>query len=270
MNGTCNYILTEMYKTGDSFDTILAEAQEKGYAEADPSFDIDGDDTGHKLALLSALSFAMPPNFDHMELRGIRPVTQTDISYAEELGYRIKLLGLAHAGEFGIEQSVEPCLVPEDRPIAAVDGSMNAVYIKTNYADETLMVGRGAGGFETASAVVADIIDLVRGQRLSMFGRPAEKLVEAKMAEMDALTMPIYLRLVVEDKPGVFAEVASVLAKFNISIKSAFQHSEITKGIVPLVLVLHDVKLVDLKKALSEFSKIKAVKDAPFYMRIMD
>lgn len=270
MNGTCNYILTEMERTGESFDDILSDAQAKGYAEADPSFDVDGDDTGHKLSLLAALSFAMPPNFDHIELRGIRPVTQTDISYAAELGYCIKLLGLAQSGEHGVEQSVEPCLIPKDLPIAAVDGSMNAVYMKTNYADETLMVGRGAGGFETASAVVADIIDLVRGQRLGVFGRPADKLIERKMADMDQRTVPMYLRLVVEDKSGVFAEVAGILAKFDISIKSAFQHSEITKGIVPLVLVLHEVKVKDLKQALEKISKIKAVKEEPFYMRIMD
>ena len=270
LNGTCNYILTEMEKTGRDFDDVLTEAQDKGYAEADPSFDIDGHDTGHKISLLSALAFSMFPAFEDIEIRGIRAITQTDISYASELGYRIKLLGAARFGSQGVEQSVEPCLVPLDRPIASVNDSMNAVYIQTNYADETLMVGRGAGGDETASAVIADIIDLMRAQGVPVFGRQADRLSEPQLANMNMRVISVYVRLVVEDKPGVFADIASQLSKFDLSIKSALQHSEITKGIVPVILVLRDVRVENLNGALQAIEKMKAVKETPFYMRIMD
>ncbi len=270
LNGTCNYILTQMRETGGSFNEILKEAQDKGYAEADPSFDIDGVDTAHKTALLAAAAFNMAPDFNHIPTRGIRHVTSTDICYAEDLGYKIKLLGVVRKTDLGIEQSVEPCLVDLNTPLAAIDGSLNAVYTESPFAHETLMVGRGAGGDPTASAVVADIIDIARGVHISPFGVPSEKWNDTPMADMDERMVASYIRLIVEDSPGVLADISGILRDENISIQSALQLSEITKGIVPLILITHTVKTKALKGALAKIEKLRSVKEQPFTMRIIE
>jgi len=270
LNGTSNYILTEMRETGADFNDILKIAQDKGYAEADPGFDIDGVDAGHKIALLSALAFDMAPNFERVEIRGIRNITQTDIAYAEELGFRIKLLGVARQTDLGIEQSVEPCLIATDRPMAAIEGSLNAVYTESNYANETLIVGRGAGGDETASAVMSDVADILRGNRLPVFGVGASQLRDVRFADMEERCVPIYVRMIVEDKSGVLADLTSILRDLNISVKSALQHSEIEQGIVPMILRLHRAKASDLTEALNRIEKLESVKETPFTMRIIE
>lgn len=270
LNGTSNYILTEMRETGGSFDDILKVAQDKGYAEADPGFDIDGVDAGHKIALLAALAFDMAPDFEHIKIRGIRNITQTDIAYAEELGFRIKLLGVARQTALGIEQSVEPCLIAMDRPMAAIDGSLNAVYTESNYANETLIVGRGAGGDETASAVLSDLADILRGNRLPVFDVGASQLRDVRFADMEERCVPIYVRMIVEDKSGVLADLTSILRDLNISVKSALQHSEIKEGLVPMILTLHRAKASDLNEALNRIEKLESVKGTPFTMRIIE
>ena len=270
LNGTCNYILTEMRETGESFDKILKDAQDAGFAEADPTFDIDGIDTAHKTALLSAAAFNIMPDFDHIKAEGIRRVTDTDICYADDLGYKIKLLGVAKKTDLGIEQSVEPCLVEANTPLAAVDGSLNAVYTESAYAHETLMVGRGAGGDPTASAVLADVIDAARNTYVAPFGVNADQMENTQMAQMDECVKAVYIRLIVEDSPGVLADISGILRDESISIKSALQLSEITKGIVPLILITHSAKTKAIDTAIRKLSKLKAVKEAPFLMRIIE
>lgn len=270
LNGTCNYILTEMRETGGDFADIMKDAQDKGYAEADPSFDIDGIDTAHKTALLAAAAFNVAPDFDHIPTRGIRHITSTDICYAQDLGYKIKLLGVARRTDLGIEQSVEPCLVDADTPLAAVDGSLNAVYTEGPFAHETLMVGRGAGGDPTASAVIADLIDIARGVNVPAFGVVSGQWQDIPMADMDERMVASYIRLIVEDSPGVLADISGILRDCNISIKSALQLSEITKGIVPLILITHTTKTKALKDALKKIEKLRAVKESPFTMRMIE
>ncbi|MFN0042639.1 MAG: homoserine dehydrogenase, partial [Alphaproteobacteria bacterium] len=176
LNGTCNYILTTMRTTGRTFDDVLAEAQKLGYAEADPSFDIDGTDAAHKLAVLTALAFGCEPNFAGIHVEGIRHVTPLDIAYAAELGYRIKLLGHARMTEHGVEQRVHPCMVPLDAPIAHVEGVLNAVVATGNFVGDTVFEGRGAGAGPTASAVAADLVDIALGRARRAFSVPAGDL----------------------------------------------------------------------------------------------
>lgn len=270
LNGTCNYILTEMRETGEDFEKILKDAQDKGYAEADPSFDIDGIDTAHKTALLAAAAFNIAPDYNHIPVRGIRHITSTDICYAEDLGYKIKLLGVARKTDLGIEQSVEPCLVEADTPLAAVDGSLNAVYTESAFAHETLMVGRGAGGDPTASAVIADIVDIARNIYIPAFSVKMDTINATPMADMDERMVASYIRLIVEDSPGVLADISGILRDFGISIKSALQLTEIAKGIVPLILITHTTKTKALKDALKKIEKLRAVKEAPFTMRMIE
>lgn len=270
LNGTCNYILTEMRETGAGFDEILKDAQEQGYAEADPSFDIDGVDTAHKTALLAAAAFNMAPDFEHIPVRGIRHITQTDISYAEDLGYKIKLLGVARQTDLGVEQSVEPCLVDASTPLAAVDGSLNAVYTEGPYSHETLMVGRGAGGEPTASAVLSDVVDIARNNYVAPFGAPSGRLQNVSMADMGERRVISYIRLIVEDASGVLADIAGILRDHKISIKSALQLTEITKGIVPLIMITHETPTKALKNSLDQIEKLRAVKEPPFTMRIIE
>ncbi|MEM8785663.1 MAG: homoserine dehydrogenase, partial [Pseudomonadota bacterium] len=213
LNGTANYILTEMERTGRAFEDVLKEAQELGYAEADPSFDIGGIDAGHKLSLLAALAFGMRVRFDALPMTGITAIEADDIAYARDLGYRIKLLGIAQHTEEGIAQRVEPCLVGAAHPLSPVDGVFNAVVIDADAVDRLTFVGRGAGGEPTASAVLADLIDVARGQVRPAFITPAEKLSDLPLAAVDALPGPFYLRLKVVDRPGVIAAIADRLAR---------------------------------------------------------
>ena len=207
MNGTCNFILTEMQRTGRDFDDVLKEAQDKGYAEVDPSFDIDGIDTAHKLCILTALSYGVVPDFENITVEGIRNITSTDIAFAGELGYRIKLLGTAKRLNGKIVQVVAPCLVPESSPIAAVDGSFNAVFAEGDFVGHSLSIGRGAGEGPTASAVVADLIDLARGSRLPVFGMSADDLDQADWAAPGEMVSHFYMHLVATDQPGVLADL---------------------------------------------------------------
>ena len=209
LNGTCNYILTQMRETGRDFGAVLAEAQELGYAEADPSFDVDGIDAAHKLALLASLAFGGRPRFDAIHVEGIRHVSAEDIAFAGELGYRIKLLGVARMTAQGLEQRVHPCMVPADAPIAQVEGVFNGVVVEGDRVGQVMFEGRGAGAGPTASAVVADIVDIARGLRLPAFGVPARRLADHPIAPMAAHEGSYYIRLLVLDRPGVMADVSA-------------------------------------------------------------
>ncbi|NRP18913.1 Homoserine dehydrogenase [Ensifer adhaerens] len=230
MNGTCNYILTKMEKEGLSFEACLKEAQRLGYAEADPAFDIEGNDTAHKLSILTSLAFGTAIAADDIYLEGITNISIDDINAAADLGYRIKLLGVAQRTESGIEQRVHPTMVPYDSVIAQVDGVTNAVAIESDILGELLMVGPGAGGNATASAVLGDIADIAKSrpgaQHVPAFGRPTNALLPYKRAQIQSHEGGYFIRLKVVDRTGVFASIASRMAENGISLESIMQHSK--------------------------------------------
>ena len=268
LNGTCNYILTAMRESSRDFDVVLSEAQELGYAEADPSFDVDGVDTAHKLSLLASIAFGGVVNFSGIHIEGIRHVSPLDIELAQELGYRIKLLGIARRTEHGVEQRVHPCMVSLSNPIAAVDDVFNAVVVDCDYADTTMYVGRGAGERPTASAVIADVVDIARGSRVPTLGVPAADLVEIPVTPMERVRSAYYIRLMVTDRPGVFADVAGVLRDHNVSMESVLQRGRTPGGVVPVVMTLHKTEEEPVARALAEIAKLDAVGEPPRLIRI--
>ena len=223
LNGTCNYILTRMEREGIDFASCLRDAQKLGYAEADPTFDIEGHDSAHKLAILTAIAFGTQIDAGAVYVEGINAITPTDLKAADELGYKLKLLGIAVATETGIEQRVHPAMIPKSSPIAAIDDVTNAVAIDTDYAGQLMLSGPGAGGDATASAVMGDIIDIGRGIRLPTFGRPAAELAPHRRAAMRSHEGGYYLRLTVYDRPGSFAAIANRMAEHGISLESIVQ-----------------------------------------------
>ena len=268
LNGTCNYILTTMRETGRDFDVVLAEAQAAGYAEADPSFDVDGIDAAHKLAVLTGAAFGARVNFAGIHVEGIRRVTSMDIQFAEELGYRIKLLGLARETRHGIEQRVHPCMVPLATPIAHIEGVFNAVVIEGDFVGTTMFQGRGAGQGPTASAVVADLVDVARGRHMPAFVVPAASLADRPAAPMDRHVGAYYMRLMVQDRPGVISAVSGALAKERISLESMLQRGRSQSGEVPVVLTTHETEEAAMRRALTHIAKLKAVAQEPCLIRI--
>ena len=268
LNGTCNYILSTMSNTGRDFEDVLKEAQDLGYAEADPGFDVDGVDAAHKLAILSALAYGCWPDFDAISIDGIRNVSALDIQFASELGYVIKLLGITRYTNNGIEQSVEPCMVPKDAQMAAVNGAFNAVYVDGDFVGETLFVGRGAGGGPTASAVVADIVDVARGQVLPVFGVESASLEPLRPASLDSREGLYYLRLMVVDQPGVVADITAVLRDFNVSMESLLQHGRSPGQPVPLIMTTHHAREEDIKGVVDRISELNSVVEEPHLIRI--
>jgi homoserine dehydrogenase len=268
LNGTCNYILTTMRETGRAFDDVLREAQQLGYAEADPSFDIDGVDTAHKLALLSALAFGCLPDFAAVYTEGIRHVSPLDIAFASEMGYRIKLLGVARLTEHGLEQRVHPSMVRTGSPISQVEGVFNAVVAEGDQVDTTLYAGRGAGGGPTASAVVADLADLAKGACLPVFGVPGALLTRLPRAPMDRHYGAYYFRLMVVDKPGVMADVAACLRDHEVSIEALIQRARNPGEPVPIVLTTHEVAEARMTGALARIGRLEAVLEPPRMIRI--
>ena len=268
LNGTCNYILTEMRETGRNFDDVLKEAQEKGYAEADPTFDVDGIDAAHKLVLLGALAFGVKPDFDSLNIQGIRHITSEDIEYAGELGYRIKLLGMAQRVGEKIIQSMEPCLVPIKSALGSVEGVFNAVLTEGNFVDKTMMEGRGAGAGPTASSVVADIIDLAKGNGLQTFGVAASALKQPEWDDPDNLVKPCYIHMRVEDKSGVLADITSCLKNENVSIDSFIQRSHKKDGSASIAIMTHEAKISAVKSALDKISELGCLLDKPTLLRV--
>ncbi|MBK3735222.1 homoserine dehydrogenase [Azospirillum brasilense] len=268
LNGTCNYILTEMRTTGRDFADVLADAQRLGYAEADPSFDIDGVDAAHKLAILTSVAFGTPVDFKSVHVEGIRHVSAVDFDYADALGYRIKLLGIARRTDHGIEQRVHPCMVPKAAPIAAVDGVFNAVIAQGDFVDRVLFVGRGAGEGPTASAVVADLIDIARGRSTPTFGVPAAQLSEAQPSPMEARRGSYYVRLMVVDRPGVIADVAAAMRDQNVSMEQFLQRGRAPGEAVPVVLTTHDTEEAAMQRALATIAAKESVVEPPRMIRI--
>ncbi len=268
LNGTCNYILTRMRDEGRDFAEILADAQRLGYAEADPSFDIDGIDAAHKLAILAALAFGRPVAFEAVHVEGIRGLSALDIGFAGELGYRIKLLGLARATPAGISARVHPCLVPAAAPLARVDGVYNAVVIEGDFVGRVMLEGRGAGAGPTASAVVADLIDLARGRATPVWGAAAGALSDAPSVPINAHAGCYYLRLMVVDRPGVIADVTAVLRDLGVSLESMLQRGRSPAEAVPVVLVTHETREDAMRAAVARIAALDAVLEPPTVLRI--
>ncbi|MFT8472868.1 homoserine dehydrogenase [Acetobacter persici] len=271
LNGTCNYILTVMRETGKDFGTVLADAQQLGYAEADPSTDIDGLDAAHKLTILAGLAFGQPVAFESLHVEGIRRIGALDLTFARTLGYRIKLLGMARMSEAGLEARVTPCLVPENAPIAQVDGVFNAVVAEGAFAGRLMIEGRGAGAGPTASAVAADLIDVARGHTIPVWGVQATDTPPLQANPVSAGTGAFYLRLLVEDRPGVIADITAVLRDCGVSLRSMLQHTPEQNDAdpyVPLVLVTHQTSEAAMQEAVTRIDGLDVVTDTPVMIRI--
>lgn len=268
LNGTCNYILTHMWEEKRSFDDVLAEAQKLGYAEAEPSFDVDGIDTAHKLAILTSLAYGVAPDLAHIYVEGIRGLTLRDMEFANELGYAIKLLGISQRTPEGILQRVHPCMVEKNTAIASVRGVYNAVQIDGDAAGNIFAQGRGAGGSPTASAVIADIIDIARGNVSHPFGISSAELVSVPAASMQSLNTAYYVRLGVVDKPGVLADITAIFRDCGISLKSFLQHGHAPGEKVYIIVATHKTTEKDMQQALAKMASQPNVIEPPFSIRI--
>jgi homoserine dehydrogenase len=272
MNGTCNYILTKMANEGRSFADVLKEAQALGYAEADPTFDVGGFDTAHKLAVITSLAFGTEVNLAAIDIEGIEAITLDDIRNASEMGYKIKLLGVAVASEEGIEQRVHPTLVPKGAPVSDTDGVFNAVVVKGDFVGDLMLEGRGAGAHPTASAVFSDIVDIARGNFRPAFGVPAGELRPYKAAPQKAHEGGYYVALELHDKPGAVAAVARILADEKISIESIVQRGKKEKdtprATAPFILITHDTVETAMRSALSRIETDGHVASHPRMIRI--
>ena len=272
LNGTCNYILTEMAATGRDFDSVLGEAQELGYAEADPGFDIDGIDAAHKLSLLAAMAFGVKPDLEAIDVAGIRSVSQVDIASAADLGYTIRLLGIAERAGEGVALSVQPTMVPSASQLAKVDGPLNAVSVDGEPVGTITAIGPGAGAGATASAVLADLNDLAGGRAAPFFGHAAASLRDAAQGgNAGAPARRYYLRLTVNDRPGVLADITAVLRDQRISVESILQHGRADDGEdgpVPVVITSHETEAAKMMEAVAEITGLEAVLEDPTIMVI--
>jgi len=274
LNGTCNYILTRMEKDRIGFAECLADAQRLGYAEADPTFDIGGFDAAHKLALLAALAFGVQVDPDGIYIEGIASITPFDLAMAEELGFRVKLLGVATQSESGIELRVHPSMLPKDSAIARVDGVTNAVEIDGDVVGALVLAGPGAGGDATASAVIADIVDIARGAKLPVFGVPAAELAAPKRAPMGTHQGGYYIRLSVLDRPGAAAAIATRMAEQGISLRSIVQRGREpdfdrpSADPVAVVLITYATNEAALRVALDAIEADGHIDGAPQVIRI--
>lgn len=270
LNGTCNYILTEMEEKGAAFGDVLAEAQRLGYAEADPTFDIDGIDAAHKLAILASLAFGSEIDFASVRTTGIRAVAATDIAHAAELGFRVRLVGVAEVVGDRIHQRVHPCLVPLANPLAKVTGSLNAVVAEGNFVGRLFFEGRGAGEGPTASAVVADLIDIARGEAGPAFAMPSHHLEPIGAGEVGDWRGRYYLRLSVADETGVLAELAAMLRDAGVSIDSLIQRGQAEAGGVFIAIVSHETDESAVRKAIEAMRASSSVLGEPMLMHILD
>lgn len=270
LNGTCNFIMTTMETEGRPFDEVLAQAQAAGFAEADPSFDIDGVDSGHKLAILASLAFGTEPAFAAVETTGIRHLLSQDIAEAAALGYRVRLLGLAEAGAAGLFQRVHPYLVPLSHPLAHVTGPTNAVVAEGDFVGRLLFQGAGAGAGPTASAVVADLIDIARGVTGPPLAMPADALAPATRADAGERRGRAYLRFTVEDRVGVLAEIAAAMRDAGVSIESLIQRGSHAEGGVLVAIVTHEGPERCVRQALERLRGSQSLVGQPMWMHILD
>ncbi|QPM89186.1 homoserine dehydrogenase [Pseudooceanicola algae] len=266
MNGTCNYILTRMQSAGLPYDIVFQEAADLGYLEADPQLDVGGIDAGHKLALLASVAFGTRVSFDAMELEGIGRITIDDIRAAEDMGYRIKLLGVSQMTGRGLEQRMAPCLVPATSPLGQLEGGTNMVVLEGDAVGQIVLRGAGAGEGPTASAVLGDLCDIARGFRLPVFGQPAASLEDAVPAT-STTPAPYYVRLTLQDKPGALAKIATVLGEAGVSIHRMRQYDH-TGGRAPVLIVTHKTQRKLLDEALVAMTGTGVVEGDPVALRI--
>jgi homoserine dehydrogenase len=266
MNGSCNYILTRMEDAGLSYEAVFDEANQLGFLEADPELDVGGIDAAHKLALLSSIAFGTQVDFDAVELEGIGSVTIDDIRQAADMGYKIKLLGVAQMTGRGLEQRMSPCLVPDTSPLGQLQGGTNMVVLEGDAVSQIVLRGPGAGEGPTASAVMGDVMDIARGIRMSTFGQPADTLRKARPARA-AVPAPYYLRIQLLDKPGALAKIAYALGEAGISIDRMrqYDHKDTT---APVLIVTHKTTRTALDEALADFKSTGVVTGDPVAIRI--
>jgi len=266
MNGTCNYILTRMQSAGLPYETVFEEARALGYLEADPQLDVGGIDAGHKLSLLAAIAFGTQVSFDAVELEGIGAISIDDITLAADMGYRIKLLGVAQMTGRGLEQRMMPCLVPADSPLGQLQGGTNMVVLDGDAVGQIVLRGAGAGEGPTASAVMADVIDIARGLRLPTFGQPASGLA-VPIAAKTATPAPYYLRMTLLDKPGALAKIATCLGEAGVSIDQMRQNGHQGAN-APVLIVTHKATRDDIDHAAGLFAGTGVLVGAPVVLRI--
>jgi homoserine dehydrogenase len=267
MNGTCNYILTRMESAGLPYDTVFEEARQLGYLEADPTLDVGGIDASHKLAILSAIAFGTKVDFDGVEIEGIERVSIDDIRRAHDMGYKIKLLGVAQMTARGLEQRMSPCLVPADSPLGQLQGGTNMVVIEGDSVGQIVLRGAGAGEGPTASAVMSDIVEIARGVRLPVFGQPADSLRNAQPART-AVPAAYYMRMELQDKPGALAKVASVLGDAGISIDRMRQYGHADQDRVPVLIVTHKTTPEAIDHAIEALPRTGVLSGEPVELRI--
>jgi homoserine dehydrogenase len=272
INGTANYILTRMTEEGVEFSAALKEAQRLGYAEADPTFDIEGIDSAHKLTILASLSFGIPLSFKKVFTEGITKITPMDIEFASEFGYSIKLLAIAKATPKEVELRVHPTMIPKDYLIASVNGVFNAIYVEGDSTGPALYYGKGAGDMPTGSAVVSDIADIARSIRSGAselrYGIRDGEASGPGVMRMDDISTCYYLRMSAIDKPGVLSKISGILGSNDISIRSMIQKGRRKDRAVPLVLMTHEAREKDMAKAVREINKLKVVSGRPLYIRV--
>jgi homoserine dehydrogenase len=276
LNGTCNYIFTRIAEEGIAFEVALAQAQAGGYAEADPTLDVDGFDTAHKLAILGALAYGMEINFDDIYIEGIRKVTPRDITYARQFGYCIKLLAISKNHGDRIEARVHPTMIPLDNTLAHVNGTLNAISVSTDAAGDILLSGHGAGMLPTASAVVGDVVDLARNLILGVNGRipvlsyQTENIRRVPVMPMADIVTHYYFRFNALDRPGVLSKISGILGDHDISLKSVHQKGRKTNGSVPLVMLTHRAREAAVGAALEKIAALDIVAGTPMLIRIED
>jgi homoserine dehydrogenase len=276
LNGTCNYILTRMDEEGESFSDILADAQKHGYAEADPTFDVEGVDTAHKLALLLSLCFGTKVDYNQIYTEGISKVTALDIEYARGFGYKLKLLAIGKRDGEQIEARVHPTMIPEDYPLAAINGVFNTVRLVGDFSGPVMLSGYGAGMEATASAVMGDVLAAARdlqtdcGARMPALGCPQSRLADYQIKPMEQIVTPYYLRFTVKDQPGVLASIAGILGKYEISIESMIQPHRHEAEAVPIVFMTHDAEERNVTAALAEIDQLDVIQEETLLIRIED
>ncbi len=276
LNGTCNYILSRITDEGSEFENVLAEAQAQGYAEADPTLDVEGLDAAHKLAIITALAYGMEINLADIYTEGISKITPMDIEFARQFGYRIKLLAIAKNNGDTIEARVHPTMIPDDNQLSMISGTLNAITITGDAIGDVLLCGHGAGRLPTASAVISDVVDIARNimagiaRRIPVLSYQPEHIRNIPVMPIDELYTHYYLRLAALDKPGVLSIIAGVLGKHGIGIKSVHQKGRQIAGAVPIVMLTHHARELNIKNATAEISALEVVKGEPVVIRIED
>jgi homoserine dehydrogenase len=275
LNGTSNYILSKMTDEGRNFSDVLKEAQAKGYAEADPTYDVEGVDAAHKLAILIRLAFGTPFRFKDVFINGISEITAHDIQFAREFGYRIKLLAIAKMDQGKLEARVHPTMIPEHHLLSTVDSVFNAIYIKGDAVGPTLFYGQGAGKMPTGSAVVSDVVELGRnlliqakGNRVPMLSFQGSSIERVPLKKMDEVVLPYYMRFAAMDQPGVLSKISGILGKNRISISAVIQKGRKIKGAVPVVMMTHEAKEKNVHRALQEIGRLNAILGKTMLIRV--